>query len=109
MKYLLASLLTSILLLSLPVSIQAQDITQERVQKIESRLDRLSRNIPNRSESGIVLILFGAFCALWAQNTNRNPWLWFFMGFLFSIFTVLVLLAKNGDGNNDSRDNISRL
>jgi len=42
-----------------------------------------------------VLFLFGAFCALWAQNTNRNAWLWFFFGLIFSVITVLVLLAKN--------------
>ncbi len=42
-----------------------------------------------------MLFLFGAFCALWAQNTNRNAWLWFFIGLIFSVITVLVLLAKN--------------
>ena len=41
--------------------------------------------------------LFGAFCALWAQNTRRNPWGWFFLGLFFSVITVFVLLWKNAD------------
>ncbi len=40
-------------------------------------------------------MLFGAFCALWAQNTGRRPLLWFFLGVFFSVITVLVLLYKN--------------
>ena len=42
-----------------------------------------------------LLFLFGIFCALWAQNTGRNAWLWFFLGAFFHVITVLVLLAKN--------------
>lgn len=44
-----------------------------------------------------VLFLFGAFCALWAQNTGRNPWLWFFLGLLFSVVTIFFLLTKNAN------------
>lgn len=44
---------------------------------------------------GGVGFLFGAFCALWAQNTHRNPWLWFFVGLFFNVIAVLVLLYKN--------------
>jgi hypothetical protein len=42
-------------------------------------------------------LLFGAFCALWAQNTGRNAWLWFFLGLLFHVFAVGVLLYKNAE------------
>lgn len=37
------------------------------------------------------------FCAIaiWAQNTGRNAWLWFFLGLLFSVITGLVMLYKN--------------
>ncbi len=42
-----------------------------------------------------VLLLFAFFCALWAQNTKRNPWLWFFLGLIFSIITAFVMLHKN--------------
>lgn len=32
-------------------------------------------------------------CVLWAQDTGRSAWLWFFLGLLFSVITVLVLLV----------------
>ena len=35
--------------------------------------------------SGAVVVLYGAFCALWAQNSGRNAWLWFVLGAVFSI------------------------
>ena len=61
---------------------------------VESRLEKLERKIDD-STGGAALFLFGAFCALWAQNTGRNAWLWFFLGLFFSVLTVIVLLAKN--------------
>lgn len=61
---------------------------------VESRLAKLERRIDD-STGGAALFLFGAFCALWAQNTGRNAWLWFFLGLLFSVLTVVVLLVKN--------------
>ena len=57
----------------------------------------------HRDPGGAVVFLFGAFCALWAQNTNRNPWLWFFLGLFFNVITVLVLLAKNSNGLRQAR------
>ena len=53
--------------------------------------------VQNHSSNGGLLLLFGAFCALWAQNTNRNAWLWFFLGLIFNAITVIVLLVKNSD------------
>jgi hypothetical protein len=44
---------------------------------------------------GIVFLLFGIFCAYWAQNTGRNPWLWFFMGWFFAPIAGIALLIKN--------------
>lgn len=58
-------------------------------------MSRLESQARNNAESGVVFILFGAFCALWAQNTGRNSWGWFFLGLFFSVITVLVLLYKN--------------
>jgi cytochrome c-type biogenesis protein CcmH/NrfF len=63
---------------------------RERVEKLESNVDSSTAGIP-----GVVVFLFGAFCALWAQNTRRNAWLWFFLGIFFNIITVIVLLWKN--------------
>ena len=44
---------------------------------------------------GLILVLFGGFCALWAQNTGRSAWAWFFLGLLFNVFTLIALLSKN--------------
>ncbi|MBD2025261.1 hypothetical protein [Leptolyngbya sp. FACHB-711] len=52
-------------------------------------------NSINQSVSGSAVFLVGCFCALWAQNTRRNPWLWFFFGMLLSPISLLVLLSKN--------------
>jgi len=61
---------------------------------LESRVDRLEHH-HDKDAGGLALFLFGAFSALWAQNTGRNAWLWFFLGLFFSVITVLVLLYKN--------------
>ncbi|WKZ35223.1 MAG: hypothetical protein QY332_16545 [Anaerolineales bacterium] len=44
---------------------------------------------------GMVFYLFGIFCAYWAQNTGRNAWLWFFLGWFFAPVTGIVLLYMN--------------
>jgi hypothetical protein len=53
---------------------------------------------------GLVLLLFGGFCALWAQNTGRSAWLWFFLGLIFNVFAMVVVLAKN-PGQRDASSN----
>lgn len=72
-----------------PVS--ADTALERRVRQLERQVD----HVQERAPLGIVLVLFGAFCALWAQNTGRNAWLWFFLGLIFSVITVFVLLYKN--------------
>jgi hypothetical protein len=49
---------------------------------------------------GLVFYLFAIFCAYWAQNTERNAWLWFFVGWFFAPITGLVLLKKNSRGRS---------
>jgi hypothetical protein len=68
----------------------------DRVASLERQIDGLGSRVEDGWGCGVA-ILFGAFCALWAQNTGRNPWLWFFMGAIFSCITVLFLLAKNAN------------
>ena len=46
---------------------------------------------------GSVFFLFGIFCAYWAQQTNRNAWLWFFLGLFLGPFTGVALLIKNSN------------
>ena len=86
----------------------AQEVKQlkEQVQVLQNRVDVLSsRTKPETKPDNApfntnyitrgVPILFGAFCALWAQNTKRNAVLWFFVGMIFNIIAVFVLLYKN--------------
>jgi hypothetical protein len=64
---------------------------------LEARVASLENNVRQLPSEGLVLFLFGAFCALWAKNTGRNAWLWFFIGLFFSILAVIVLLNKNSE------------
>jgi hypothetical protein len=68
-----------------------------RIEQLESEVAALKQGSRWRWDLGGVSFLFGAFCALWAQNSGRRPWLWFFLGFLFTFITVIVLLVKNSN------------
>lgn len=76
---------------------------QSRVIELETRVSRAEQMISKSKEAVLVLFLFGAFCALWAQNTGRSAWGWFFLGLLFSVITVAVLLSKNAGDQARSR------
>lgn len=80
---------------------QHQEI-EKKVSQIESQITTLNSNLKTYASSSFVLFLSGAFCALWAQNTGRNAWLWFFMGMIFSLFAILVLLFKNSADKSES-------
>ncbi len=73
----------------------------QRVAQLEGRVSTLEQKITSLGDQGLVLFLFGAFCALWAQNTGRSSWLWFFLGLFFSVITVLFLLSKNAQDRRD--------
>lgn len=70
------------------------------IPALERRVARLENQTSDYAAKGATAVLFGAFCALWAQNTRRNPWLWFFTGAIFTVITVLVLLYKNSEDRN---------
>jgi hypothetical protein len=67
---------------------------EARVADLETRLEALAREVDSLPV-GLILILFGGFCALWAQNTGRSAWAWFFLGLLFNVFALIALLSKN--------------
>jgi len=67
---------------------------------LEHRVSTLEHSYSGSRGVDVAVFVCGAFCALWAQNTGRNPWLWFFLGLFFNVITVLVLLRKNA---NDKR------
>jgi len=89
----------------LPVRGFAQPRDTERITSLESRVSNLEHRIPFYTENRYYypLFLFGGFCMLWAQNTGRNPWLWFFLGLLFSVITMFVLLSKNADDKKEKK------
>ena len=70
---------------------------EHRLQAVESEAGRANRAAGDAAPYGFVAFLYGAFCALSVQNTGRRPWLWFFLGGLFSVITVIVLLVKNSN------------
>ncbi|MEX2091357.1 MAG: hypothetical protein WD971_01705 [Pirellulales bacterium] len=78
-----------------PANDQSVQQLDGRVDQLESQVNRLRNDVRENVSTGGLGVLFGAFCALWAQNTGRNAWLWFFLGLIFSVFTVLVLSYKN--------------
>lgn len=83
------------ILLLIASSASLAQAPSSRSSDLEPRVSKLERKIAEASAAGTVAFLFGGFCALWAQNSGRNAWLWFFLGFFFSVVAVLVLLNKN--------------
>lgn len=76
------------------------DELQDRIDNLEYRLQNSENEmnkVRNQAGIGIISFLFGAFCALWAQNTGRSAWLWFFAGLFFNVLAVIVLLVKNSE------------
>ncbi|HXY36464.1 MAG TPA: hypothetical protein VEI07_19670 [Planctomycetaceae bacterium] len=97
-RTLIHRLILAIVLASLPaVAFGEQKPEGDRLSDLEGRVSGLEWSVHQTTGDGAALFLFGAFCALWAQNTGRSAWLWFFLGVLFNVITVLVLLAKNSD------------
>jgi len=74
-----------------------------RVAGLENRVATLEHQFPSHTTEGAACFICGAFCALWAQNTGRNAWLWFFLGLFFNVITVLVLLRKNSNDRRTQR------
>ena len=60
-----------------------------------STVEHEALDLDQYATEGGVFFLFGIFCAYWAQQTNRNAWLWFFLGLFFAPITGVVLLWKN--------------
>lgn len=47
---------------------------------------------------------FGIFCAYWAQQNNKNAWLWFFSGALLMPIAGIVLLMINKEIGKYGKD-----
>lgn len=81
--------------LLIPCAAAAQDL-----DSLEDRISAVEDDVRGAASQGALLFLFGAFSALWAQQTKRSAWLWFFLGVFFSVITVIVLLNKNANDRN---------
>ena len=44
---------------------------------------------------GYVNLLFGIWCAKWAQSSDQSPWGWFFFGLFLAPIAGIVILTKN--------------
>ncbi len=88
---------------------------EERVQQLESEinykdiqhqneLNNLKSKVSSYAPMGMLLFLFGGFCALWAQNTGRSAWAWFFAGLFLSVLALIVVLSTNSN-DIDNSDN----
>ena len=77
------------------------DALKMEVSQLRIQMNNLETNLNSKvtgySSIGLVLLLCGGFCALWAQDSGRNPWVWFFFGCFFPFLAVIVLLMKNSD------------
>jgi cell division protein FtsW (lipid II flippase) len=74
----------------LPMRAAAQD-------DLEQRVSRLEHKVASDQGVGVAVFVCAAFLALWAQNTGRNAWLWFFLGLFFSVIVIFVMLYKNSN------------
>ncbi len=56
-------------------------------------------------EHYIFIIIFelvvGMFTAIKAKEKNRNPFIWFFLGFIFSVIALLVIFLLPYKENNE--------
>ena len=100
----LASILAAMMLAGTALS---QPSSQSPLDDLENRVTRIESTIDDLASMGVVIFFFGAFCALWAQNSGRNAWLWFFLGAFFNLITVLVLLWKNSADRKGSRTTVN--
>ena len=82
---------------SATTNVHAQDDSVARIVDLEQKLEKLTSQLEDQDDSayGAFAFLIGIVCALWAQNTKRNAWLWFFFGLFLAPFAGIVMLDKN--------------
>jgi len=99
-KQILAALVVALAVVSPAQGLAQSDASrlvelEQRVAQAEQRAVQAEHRAADRSVAGVSVFVCAALCALWAQQTGRNAWLWFFLGLFFTVITLLVLLYKN--------------
>lgn len=82
---------------AVPLSTEAFAQDTASLDRRVTKLEQDVRKIDWHPGLGGLSFLFGVFCALWAQNTGRSAWLWFFLGAIFSVISAVALLVKNSE------------
>ena len=87
---------------------------ERAMRNISNKTDRLERRLGDMKHSvsqitgagpGILLLFFCAvFCAVWAHNTGRNSWAWFFGGLFLAPIALLYLLASSAEDHSGSKE-----
>lgn len=94
-------LLFLLILLALSAALPRRSLAQpdldQRVTNLEHRVSG------NQEGAGVAVFVCAAFLALWAQNTGRNAWLWFFLGLFFSVIVIFVMLYKNSNDRKSGK------
>lgn len=67
----------------------------EKDQQRQNEFNNLKNQVSSFAPMGMLLFLFGGVCALWAQNTGRSAWAWFFAGLFLSVLALIVVLSTN--------------
>jgi hypothetical protein len=80
-----------------PLPATAREVSELRMQiaRMEERLRKAELKSFDDKNVGIVLVAAAGLCALWAQNTGRSAWLWFFFGLILNPIAVIAMLYKN--------------
>ena len=92
LQLLLLGLLLAGLCWGIPLFAQAQAQNEAGLQSMAANP---GDPMPLHPEQALAVVFCAAFCALWAENTGRNPWLWFALGLLFSVLALVAVLYTN--------------
>jgi hypothetical protein len=75
---------------------------RERLDVLEKRIDQLENRVGDAATTGMVLFLFGAVAALWAQHHGRDARWWFLLGFFLNVFALGWILIRHSAKNAES-------
>lgn len=97
------------MLIAMPIPTSAQDGGEmsQRLQELESKVDRLERKVKDVEEAAgfafFVLFLFGVVLAMWAQRRGESGCLWFILGFIPCVNIIAAIVALSRGPDSDSR------